>query len=190
MTLLSIVDLDHYIFKMINQELVNGSLDSVLYFWRNKYLWIPLYIFLLTYIYYNFRKEAYWIVFFLLTTFALCDFISSSVIKPMVERARPCHDQNIELQPRLLVTCGSGYSFTSSHAANHFGIAFFIIFIVSRKNKVVSSLLFIWAFLVAYAQVYVGVHFPLDVLCGALLGLGIALLTAELYKLSKRKMAL
>ncbi|WP_235298931.1 phosphatase PAP2 family protein [Portibacter marinus] len=190
MTLMSIIELDQQLFQLINKELINNFMDGLLFFWRNKYLWVPFYLFVVTFLVLNYRKEAYWLIFFIVLTFALSDFISSSVIKPLVERARPCHEANEHLQPRLLVTCGSGFSFTSSHAANHFGIAFFLIFTLSKKQKIISLMLFIWAFLVGYAQIYVGVHFPLDILCGALLGIGIALLTSELYKLGKRKMAL
>jgi len=190
MTLLSIIEFDQQLFKIINREMVSGMLDSLLYFWRNKYLWVPFYLFLISYLILNYRKEAYWILFFMILTFAMTDFISSSIIKPSVERARPCHEKNEYLKPRVLVTCGSGYSFTSSHAANHFGIAFFIMLILTKKKKLLSMLLFFWAFMVGYAQVYVGVHFPFDIICGALLGVGIAILTSELYKFSKKKMAI
>jgi undecaprenyl-diphosphatase len=190
MTLLTIVDLDRLVFKLINQEWANGFFDYFLYFWRNKYTWIPLYIFIITYLIVNLGKRSYWIIFFLILTFALTDFISSGVVKPMIERPRPCHVENQALNTRLLVPCGSGYSFTSSHAANHFGIAFFLIFAIRKRNRLFAVLLFIWAFLVGYAQVYVGVHFPLDIICGALLGIGIAILTKEMYNVSMKKMAI
>jgi len=190
MTLLTIIDIDKQIFSLINKDLVNGFFDQVLYFWRNKYTWIPLYIFIISYLLLNFKKRAYWLVFFLVMTFGLTDFVSSRVVKPLIERPRPCHDENSALGTRLLVTCGSGYSFTSSHAANHFGIAFFLIFAFRKMNKYVPVLLGLWAFLVGYAQIYVGVHFPLDIICGALLGIGIALFTWEMYKLSMKKIVL
>lgn len=190
MLYLTIIDLDEQLFKLINQDLVSGFLDIVLYWWRNKYTWIPLYIFLIGFLIFNYRREAYWLIFFLVFNFGLTDFVSSSILKPTIERARPCHEANADLSARVLVDCGSGYSFTSSHAANHFGIAFFLIFTLVKRNKLIATVLLIWASLVAYAQVYVGVHFPLDVFCGALLGIGIALLTSEVYKFSKRKMAI
>jgi undecaprenyl-diphosphatase len=129
-------------------------------------------------------------IFFLVLTFGLTDFVSSKVMKPLIERPRPCHEENQPLNARLLIPCGSGYSFTSSHATNHFGIAFFLIFAFRKRNRTFAILLFIWAFLVGYAQIYVGVHFPLDIFCGALLGTGIALLTWELYNVSLKKMAI
>lgn len=190
MALLTIIDIDRQLFTLINQEWVNGFFDYLLFFWRNKYTWVPFYIFVITYLLVNVRKRAYWVVFFLLLTFALTDFLSSRVVKPLIERPRPCHVENEALNTRLMVTCGSGYSFTSSHAANHFGIAFFLIFALRKRNRLFSVVLFTWAFLVGYAQIYVGVHFPLDIICGALLGTGIALITWEMYNVSMKKMAI
>ncbi|GLR15395.1 phosphatase PAP2 family protein [Portibacter lacus] len=190
MTLLSIIDIDKSIFTLINRELTNSFLDSLLFYWRNQYTWIPVYIFIISYVGYNLKRKAYWFLFFLVLNFGMTDFVSSKIVKPLIERPRPCHVENETLQPRLLITCGSGYSFTSSHAANHFGIAFFLIFALRKRNKVVSILLFLWAFLVGYAQIYVGVHFPLDIIGGALLGVGIALISWEMYNWSMKKMAL
>lgn len=190
MTLITIIDLDRQVFSWINKGMVNEIFDYVLYFWRNKYTWIPLYIFIISYLLLNFKKRAYWMLFFMLLTFALTDFVSSKVLKPLIERPRPCHDENVELEARLLLPCGSGYSFTSSHAANHFGIAFFLIFALKRKKRLVSILLIAWAAIVGISQIYVGVHFPLDILCGSLLGIGIARFTCEMFNLSMKKMAL
>jgi undecaprenyl-diphosphatase len=71
---------------------------------------------------------------------------------------------------RLLVECGSGYSFPSSHATNHFGMSLFLYFSFGKFYKWIKPTVILWAALVAYAQVYVGVHYPLDVVFGALLG--------------------
>ncbi len=163
-------------------------LDQVLTMWRNEYVWIPLYIFIVSFVILNFKKRAYWYLFFMVLTFAMTDIVSSSIIKPMIERYRPCHDEFGVGDVRELVECGSGYSFTSSHATNHFGIAFFIIFTFGRSRRLLSFAFFVWAAIVAYAQVYVGVHYPLDVISGALLGISIALLTTELYIYSMKRL--
>jgi len=70
----------------------------------------------------------------------------------------------------LLSSCGGQFSFPSNHASNHFTIALFLISILPRNIKWFKPLLLSWAFSVAFAQVYVGVHFPLDVICGAIIG--------------------
>jgi undecaprenyl-diphosphatase len=82
---------------------------------------------------------------------------------------------------REIVRCGSGFSFPSSHATNHFGLSAFIIFTLHHKNKWIIPLAIFWAILVCYAQLYVAVHYPIDILCGAILGITIAKLNSVYY---------
>lgn len=98
------------------------------------------------------------------------DTISSKLIKYEVKRLRPC--QEVKLEPAAItrVDCGSGFSFTSSHAANHFCLAAFIVALFGFHMKAWKYLWWVWAGLISLAQVYVGVHYPLDVIAGALLG--------------------
>jgi undecaprenyl-diphosphatase len=81
----------------------------------------------------------------------------------------------------IIVPCGSGYSFPSAHATNHFALAVFSALTMKRLVKNIWPIAITWAALVAYAQVYVGVHFPLDVFCGALLGTAVGMITSRLY---------
>jgi undecaprenyl-diphosphatase len=104
-------------------------------------------------------------------TVLLTDQISSGLIKNFVQRPRPCFDPNFYSQVRLLLDhCSGGYSFTSSHATNHYGIAAFLFATLGSYFGHWKYLLFVWASLICYAQVYVGVHYPLDVIVGAILG--------------------
>jgi undecaprenyl-diphosphatase len=114
-------------------------------------------------------------------TFALSDYTSASIIKPLVHRIRPCNDATLRKTVHLLIDCGSGYSFPSAHAANHFALAFFMLISLHKQFKWVWIPSLLWAFSVAYAQVYVGVHFPLDVLFGGILGLGIGCCTGLFF---------
>ena len=98
------------------------------------------------------------------------DQISSHVIKPFVGRLRPCNEILIKDYVRLLANCSSGFSFPSSHATNHFALAFFLIVLFNKRYKWVFPVLFFWAFAISYSQVYVGVHYPLDILTGGFLG--------------------
>jgi len=108
-------------------------------------------------------------------TFLLTDQISGSVIKHIFHRLRPCN--NPDIGSRLLIeNCGVGYSFVSSHAANSFGIAMFLVTIISDRSNF-GLILATWASLVAFSQVYVGVHFPADVIGGAMVGVFIGLIT-------------
>ena len=112
----------------------------------------------------------------------LADTTSSRLIKNTVKRVRPCNDENVKMHVKLLVPCGSGYSFTSSHAANHFAAAVFIIFTFLDNRKWLKWSLLVWAASISFGQVYVGVHYPLDVICGGLLGSGIGWLCAYLFQ--------
>jgi membrane-associated phospholipid phosphatase len=113
---------------------------------------------------------------------ALGDSIASRIIKPLVARIRPCNDFHLADIIIHRVPCGSGYSFPSSHATNHFGIAVFFIVVFYKSWKPILPIGLVWAFLISMSQVYVGVHYPLDTLAGAILGTGIALFTGTLYK--------
>jgi undecaprenyl-diphosphatase len=100
----------------------------------------------------------------------LADFTSSTLIKKNVQRIRPCNDIQQFEKIVVRVPCGSGYSFTSSHAANHFAVAIFMIGIFGPVRKWVKPAALIWASTIAISQVYVGVHYPGDVITGGLLG--------------------
>jgi len=145
---------------------------------REPSTWYPFYFLLIIYILFRqgFPKGLITISALLLTV-GICDFSSGKLLKKMIERPRPCHVNSEYLENvRSLVNCGSGYSMPSSHAANHFGIAFFLILIGVFKKKTWQVLLLTWAFIICLAQIYVGVHFPSDILVGVLLGYLIALM--------------
>ncbi len=165
-----LVQLDRELFRMVNQLFTYDVLDFILPFMREKKNWIPLYI-LLAFI---FIKQFKWkkgslAILLALCTIAVSDTLSSKIIKPLVARARPCHDE-ADIIHRLLIDCGGGFSFTSSHATNHFALAVYLGWVSFALFKPSKKLFLTWAFLISYAQVYVGVHYPLDVICGGLLG--------------------
>jgi undecaprenyl-diphosphatase len=95
------------------------------------------------------------------------------VLKKSIQRLRPCNDAEMAEKTTLRVSCGSGYSFTSSHAANHFAAAVFLIGIFGASVGWLRPTLLIWAGAISFSQVYVGVHYPADVVCGGLLGAAI-----------------
>lgn len=117
-----------------------------------------------------------------LLTVVITDQVSSSVIKPFVQRLRPCNDPLISSQVHLLVNCGSGFSFVSSHAANHFGIACFVIVLLHSRFRWIAPAALLWAALVSFAQIYVGVHYPVDTICGALLGIATGTITGRICR--------
>jgi undecaprenyl-diphosphatase len=101
-------------------------------------------------------------IIFSLITVAITDQLSSSVLKPLIARPRPC----LEMEVHLLVGCGSGYAMPSSHAANLFGQAYFFRSVAPSSTKYLIPL----AIVVALSRVFVGVHYPADIIIGAALG--------------------
>lgn len=165
-------------------------LDAVIPFVRNQYFWAPVYLFLLLLALINRQMRGLvWCLGFLLS-FVLADHISAAVLKPMVGRVRPCNDPAMAQALHLLVPCGGGLSFPSSHASNHFAMAVFTAQTLGRgARRWVWWPTMAWGTLVAYAQVYVGVHYPGDVLGGALLGFLLGSFVAALYRRIDRRHA-
>jgi membrane-associated phospholipid phosphatase len=178
-----ILQIDYWLFSRINQEWTHPSLDTVFVFLREAELWVPFYLFLLVFITLNFPRKGWWWSISLILTAIISDLVSSHLMKYLVFRLRPCQNPLLADSMRFLANyCPSSSSFTSSHACNHFALAFFLFFTL-RSTSRWWWLVFPWAFLISYAQVYVGVHYPLDVFGGALLGAGIGLTVSRLFRM-------
>jgi membrane-associated phospholipid phosphatase len=161
---------DRALFEWINSGWSNPVFDVVLPYCREKLFWAPLYLFVVVFAWLNHGIRGWWIIGGLVLSVGLADFTSSTLIKKNVQRVRPCRDPALHDHMVLRVSCGGGYSFTSSHAANHFAAAVFLIGVLGPLGRWVRYALPAWAALIALAQVYVGVHYPLDVLGGAVVG--------------------
>ena len=182
----SIIHFDQQLFFFINNKCHVAWINDVMPYWRSMYLWIPLYVFFITFIVEKYGKNGWIYLLALALTVTISDTVSSKIIKKSVQRTRPCNDISRLLEQghevKLLVPCGSGYSFPSSHATNHFAVAVFVIFTFAAHKKWLKWGLIIWASSIALGQVYVGVHYPLDVLFGGILGSFIGWGVAFLYK--------
>lgn len=181
-------ELDYLWFYYIHFEWSNAFFDAVLPYLRNQFFWAPLYLFLLIYIFINYRiqRAILWCAGYLVT-FGIGDFISSKLIKPYFARVRPCREEALEDIIRNIVHCGGGYSFPSSHAVNHFAMAMFIaITLGGGKRKWIWPLCIFWAAIVSYSQVYVGVHYPFDVIAGGILGIIIGTVIGLLFVIFMR----
>ncbi len=175
--------LDYTAWYYLNSVWHNNVLDAIIPFFRNQWTWAPLYLFLLVFMLKNFGyKGLMWCVFFL-ATFALSDQLSAHLMKPIFMRVRPCNNPELAGIVHNIVPCGSGYSFPSSHAANHFSLGIFSAITLGFLSKWIRYVAVLWALSVAYAQVYVGVHFPLDVTVGGILGAAVGIITARLFLL-------
>jgi len=179
--MIDLLQLDQSLFQLINSEWTSNWLDTLMPLLRNKLFWIPVYTFIISFSLINFGKKGLYLLLFGILTIAISDTLSSRVIKKSIKRVRPCNDILIKDSVELRVHCGGGYSFTSSHAANHFALAMFIIFTLGKNNRWIQASLILWASSIAYAQVYVGVHYPLDVLVGSFLGIFIGTFVATFY---------
>ncbi len=174
---------DQALFLQINTVWTNPILDSVYPWYREGSTWYPLYLFLIVFSLLNFKQKASSWILFIVATLILTDQLSSSWVKPFFERPRPCRDPFLMSQVRMLLNgCSGGYSFTSSHATNHFGFAVFVFCTLGHLIGKWKYVLLVWAASICYGQIYVGVHYPLDVIGGALLGTLIGWIMGQFYK--------
>lgn len=174
--------LDQNLFLKINTVYTNSFLDAVYPWYREANAWVPLYLFLIVFSVMNFKSKAFSWILFIVITIVLTDQISSSWIKPFFERPRPCRDPFLMSHVRLLLNgCSGGYSFTSSHATNHFGFAVFVVMTLGNIMGRWKYAFLFWAASISYGQVYVGVHYPLDIVSGAIVGSVIGWITGSFY---------
>ncbi len=181
-------DIDVHILMSVNLA-HHQILDIFMAMVSNKYSWIWLYLFILGM---SFRKLGPRFIFFLLfavLTFAFTDLTSVYAFKEVFQRLRPCHTPELMDYLHQVVPCGGQYGFVSSHAANTAGIAVFTLYsgvlhyhMPVAKKFFFSALLCLYVLLNSYSRVYLGVHFPSDVLAGIALGVSIGLGTGLLWK--------
>ncbi|MFC2081341.1 phosphatase PAP2 family protein [Bacteroidota bacterium] len=147
--------------------------DSVMWWVSGKTSWIPLYILILGYLVYTFRWKVLWIVLGVAVLVTMSDQASVHLFKNVFERLRPCQQSHIAGIVHLVNDhCGGLYGFVSSHASNTFAIAFFTALWIRKRWFWIGIIP--WAILVGYSRVYLGVHFPGDILGGAILGILLA----------------
>jgi undecaprenyl-diphosphatase len=119
---------------------------------------------------------------FIALLITLSDQGSVQLFKNVFHRPRPCHATDLQLVVHTVEKCGGPYGFISSHAANSFALAWFISFLLKGYVKRISLIMFGWASLIIYSRVYLGVHYPGDVIAGALYGMLVGWLVQLLYQ--------
>jgi len=165
-----IIELDKKLLLFLN-SFHTPWLDPIMLFITHTLTWLPLYLFLLYLVVRDYKKEVWIILLGIALTILLSDQITSSLMKPYFERWRPSREPTLEGLVHLVDGyVGGKYGFASSHAANTFGTATFF-FLLYRHSKKWISILFLWAAVMTYTRIYLGVHYPGDILVGGAIGI-------------------
>jgi undecaprenyl-diphosphatase len=171
------IDTDLFLFL---NSLHSPFWDKVMLFVSGKIEWIPLYLVLAGWVIYKFRLKSVLVFIIAALLIIASDQISVKLFKEMFHRLRPCHNGDIQHLIHMVNDyCGKKYGFVSSHAANTFALAGFTSFLF--RNKLYSLFIFFWATVVSYSRIYLGVHYPCDIISGMLLGTGLGILFYWLY---------
>tara|TARA_R110002051_G_scaffold325867_1_gene432543 strand:- start:75905 stop:76474 length:570 start_codon:yes stop_codon:yes gene_type:complete len=185
-----LIHYDKELFLFLN-NLGTSSWDGFWLFITNKFSAVPLYLLLAIIFYkaYGLKK----LLLFLVTIGLLITVTDqlANFFKYGVQRLRPCYDEEVNGLMRLVKSsCGGTYGYFSAHASNAFAVAFLFTYLLKEKYKYIGFLLLTWACLVAYSRIYIGVHFPLDSLTGAFIGLVFSWLFAKLFIFATLKLRL
>ena len=171
---------DVELFLFLNKQ-HNSFLDIMMYYASEKLTWLPLYAFLFYFLVKEFGKRSIFMIFMVVILIVLSDQIST-LLKNYIERPRPCHDASIKYWVHLVRGyCGGKFGFVSSHAANSFALASYIIFIRGKIWNWLSLIMIIYALIVSYSRIYLSAHYPGDIIGGALLGFLCAWVTWQLF---------
>jgi len=179
----SLAHLDSDLFLFLN-GLHAEWMDKVMVLITQMWVWLPLYLLLIYWTVKQYGKRCWWI-FLAVGIVVLCsDQLSAHVCKPLFQRLRPCY--NADLQDLIYLPkgmAGGRYGFVSSHAANTFAVAAFLTPALRKDRNWMGIMLYFWAFISSYSRIYLGFHYPGDILCGALLGILIGLILWKVFQL-------
>jgi undecaprenyl-diphosphatase len=179
-----IIHTDQQLFLFLN-SFHSPFFDQVMHTVSGVVIWFPLYLAILVYLGRKFGRKFLILLLFVALAATLSDQLSV-LIKNLVQRPRPCHEAALNgLVHIVMGQCGGRFGFLSSHATNTFDVALLSLLFIRRKWYSISII--IWASAVSYSRIYLGVHYPLDVFCGAILGSLIGWGTYTLFMITERK---
>jgi undecaprenyl-diphosphatase len=176
--------LDQQLFLFLN-SLHSPFCDQVMHAISGKIIWVPLYLAILIYLGIKYKRKFIIILLLIIIAATLTDQISV-LLKNLVQRLRPCHEPGLNGLVHLFNgECGGLYSFVSSHAANSFDVAVLSLLFIKKRWFTISII--IWAMVIGYSRIYLGVHYPGDVICGSLQGAFVGWSIYKLYILTDRR---
>ena len=176
--------LDQQLFLFLN-SLNSPFWDQVMHAISGKVIWVPLYLAILIVLGIKYKRKFLVILLFIILAATLADQ-TSVLFKNLVQRLRPCHEPSLEGLIHLVNgECGGKFGFVSSHAANSFNVALISLLFIKKRWYTISIIL--WASVVGYSRIYLGVHYPGDMICGLLLGALIGWSIYKLYELTDNK---
>ncbi len=181
----SLVELDKEIFLYLN-NLGTSFFDPFWLFITHKFSSIPFYAFLVYLLYKNFGLQKTIMALVVVAMMITITDQFSMAIKHSVERLRPCREPSLEGMGRFITRCGS-YGYFSGHATSSFALAIYLSLVFKKTYKYFFVAMIIWALFVSYSRIYVGVHYPGDVLTGMLVGSLIGFGCFCLYKLLSKR---
>jgi undecaprenyl-diphosphatase len=169
-------NLDTRILLLLN-GLHSTPTDYIMLFFSNRPIWIPLYLFLIYGLFRRYGKKFWIPLTGAIILIALVDQGTVHLFKNVFMRLRPCHEPSLEGKLHLLDgVCRGQFGFISSHAANTFALAVFMFGFLRKQSRWLAISLLVWAGIVSYSRIYLGVHYPGDVICGAAFGAGLGYL--------------
>ena len=177
--------LDQQLFLFLN-SLHSPFWDTVMHAISGRVIWAPLYLAILLYLGFRYKRKFLIIIPFIILAVTLADQISVQLFKNVFQRLRPCHEPSLAGIVHLVNgECGGLYGFVSSHASNSFNVALLSIMFIKRRWYTISIIL--WASVIGYSRIYLGVHYPGDVVCGAVVGAFVGWGVFKLYELTDKK---